>query len=107
MTPTEVKEIMKRAWAANADILNLLYTTHAAANPLGRKAKRLAKRTLGPATMVCQQTQNNLSIRWSSMKLSAEEAGQAQHGACHHSVLHCSGEGCMSVWSKRTVLVPR
>ena len=53
MSPAEIKEIMKRAWEANADILDLIYTTHAAANPLSRKAKTLAKRALGPATLVC------------------------------------------------------
>ena len=53
MSPAEIKEIMKRAWEANADILDLIYITHAAANPLGREAKTLAKRALGPATLVC------------------------------------------------------
>ena len=53
MTPTEIREVMKRAWEANSDILDLIYTTHAAASPLGGKAARkLAKRASKSASMV-------------------------------------------------------
>ena len=40
MSPTEVKEIMRRAWAANGSILDLIYVTHSRLAAKQGKAKQ-------------------------------------------------------------------
>ena len=59
MSAAEVKEIMRRAWQVNGDVLNLMYVTH---TRLGAKQGKHKGRAAGLGTLVSSTEQIDLGL---------------------------------------------